>query len=161
MGLGNPSVKFPSVSFCLWVCLVLVSVLILFLLTHQCLILSVLFVFLIIRLFSMCLLKSPLQVMLLPAFRFLVFFCLLMTLVSRLPWFPKTPCLTRLLSQVPLTSRNAPVQLIAKRTFPRLHLIRHQLDHSSQAFEAYTALPAEIRFDLTQKMAAGLDSCLF
>ena len=48
----------------------------------------------------------------------------------------------------------------ALRLEPRLHLIRLQSDHSSQAFEAYTALPAETRFNLTQKMAAGLDSCL-
>ena len=44
----------------------------------------------------------------------------------------------------------------AMRLEPRLHLIRLQSDHSSKAFEAYTALPAETRFDLTQKMASEL-----
>ena len=48
----------------------------------------------------------------------------------------------------------------ALRLEPRLHLIRLQSDHSSQAFEAYTALPAETRFDLTQRMASGLETCL-
>ena len=50
--------------------------------------------------------------------------------------------------------RRGAIQL-AIRLEPRLHLIRLQSDHSSNAFEAYCALPARTRFDLTEKMIGG------
>ena len=50
--------------------------------------------------------------------------------------------------------RRGAIQL-AVRLEPRIHLIRLQSDHSSNAFEAYCALPARTRFDLTEKMIGG------
>ena len=47
--------------------------------------------------------------------------------------------------------RRGGIQL-AIRLEPKVDLIRLQSDHSSAAFECYTALPPETRFDLSQKM---------
>ena len=47
--------------------------------------------------------------------------------------------------------RRGAIQL-AIRLEPKIHLIRLQSDHSSAAFECYTSLPPETRFDLSQKM---------
>jgi hypothetical protein len=47
--------------------------------------------------------------------------------------------------------RRGAIQL-AIRLEPKVHLIRLQSDHSSAAFECYTSLPPETRFDLSQKM---------
>ena len=51
--------------------------------------------------------------------------------------------------------RRGAIQM-AIRLEPRLQLIRLQSDHSSSAFDCYTALPASKRFDLSSMMVAGM-----
>ena len=53
--------------------------------------------------------------------------------------------------------RRGAIQM-AIRLEPRLQLIRLQSDHSSSAFDCYTALPASKRFDLTSLMVAGMNA---
>ena len=53
--------------------------------------------------------------------------------------------------------RRGAIQL-AVRLEPRLQLIRLQSDHSSSAFDCYTALPATKRFDLSLLMVSGMDT---
>jgi hypothetical protein len=53
--------------------------------------------------------------------------------------------------------RRGAIQM-AIRLEPRLQLIRLQSDHSSSAFDCYTALPASKRFDLTSSMVASMNA---